>query len=272
MASTEEINGIPYDPGSPGSAVYQDRWRLMTPAFARDGIMNLVGGEFEPYADSSGMQVKVKTGAAWVKSQFAYELNEEKILTVSPAHATLNRIDSIVIENNFSDRLMYVRVIAGEADVDPEPPAIQDDEIASQMVLAHLLVEAAAVTIEANKITDLRILGNGHLEPRTQTRSGVALAVIDVTKLDVFFAKDLIENIEVVLSGAAAHEQKIMIVFHDDGTPVEITWPENVFPTTSCGGELPVETIGGVPTRAGLIYNALDDVWEIWAFGSRVVE
>lgn len=272
MASTEEINGIPYDPGSPGSAVYQDRWKLMTPAFARDGIMNLIGGEFEPYADSSGMQVKVRTGAAWVKSQFAYELNEEKILTVSPAHATLNRIDSIVIENNFSDRLMYLRVIAGDPSADPVPPDVQDDEIASQMVLAHLLVEAAAVTIEANKVTDLRVLGNGLLQPRTQVRSGIALAVIDVTKLDSFYAKDLTENIEVVLSGEAAHEQKLLITFHDDGTPVEIIWPENVRPTTSGGGELPGETIEGVPTRAGLIYNAVDEAWDIWAFGSVVEE
>lgn len=272
MPSTEEIHGIPYDPGSPGSAVYQDRWKLMTPAFARDGIMPLVGGEFEPYADSSGMQIHVRTGAAWVKSQFAYDLNEEKTLSVLEAHESLDRIDAVVIENNFTERIMYLRVISGEASADPEPPEVQDDEDASQMVLGHIMVPASAVTIEADKVIDLRVIGNGYLQPRTQVRSGVETAEFDVSKVDVLYAKDLVDPVEVVILGEAAHEQKIMIVFHDEGSPVGITWPENVRATTSGGGALPEETVEGVPTRAGLIYDAFADAWDIWAFGSVVEE
>jgi hypothetical protein len=69
--------------------------------------------------------------------------------TITTAHATLPRIDLVVATSAGA-----VAVRAGTANANPKPPA----RSANDVILAAVLVLAADTTIEADKITDLRVV------------------------------------------------------------------------------------------------------------------
>jgi hypothetical protein len=63
-----------------------------------EGVKGSSGGtELKVYGDSSGMQVKVPAGYAMVRGHY-YSNTAIETLTIAAAHATLARIDSVVVE------------------------------------------------------------------------------------------------------------------------------------------------------------------------------
>jgi hypothetical protein len=114
------------------------------------------GTELKPFGDSSGLQVKVPAGQAMVRGIY-YASTATETLTVTTAHATLARIDSVILELDPSANAILLRVLAGTAASTPAAPSLtQTDAGIYQIRLANVAVAAAATSIAAGNVTDTR--------------------------------------------------------------------------------------------------------------------
>lgn len=114
------------------------------------------GTELKPYGDSSGMQVKVPSGFAMVRGHY-YSSTTEETLTIATAHATLARIDSVVLQLDPAENTILLVVKTGTAASTPSAPAlVQTDSGIYEIRLANVAVAAAASTISAGNVTDTR--------------------------------------------------------------------------------------------------------------------
>jgi len=111
--------------------------------------------EYEVYADSTGMQIKVKTGVAWVRGVFAPNASE-RTEAISAAHATLDRIDRVVLKLDTVNRTVTLEVVAGTAAGSPAAPTLTNTTSIYYIKLAQVFVTHAITTIAANMITDER--------------------------------------------------------------------------------------------------------------------
>ena len=107
-------------------------------------------------ADSSGMNVKVAAGTAMVRGHL-WISDATVTLTIGGSNATLNRIDSIVLTLDPTANSIVLAVVPGTAAASPVAPTLtQTDTAVYQLLLANVLVPAAAATIAAGNVTDLR--------------------------------------------------------------------------------------------------------------------
>jgi hypothetical protein len=114
------------------------------------------GTELKPFGDSSGMQVKVPAGQALVRGIY-YVSTATETLAVSAAHATLGRIDSVVLELDPSANSILLKVLTGTAASTPVAPSLtQTDAGIWQQLLATVSVAAASTTVAAGAVTDAR--------------------------------------------------------------------------------------------------------------------
>lgn len=123
-------------------------------------------------APGTGMLVSVATGQAMVRGH--YYLNDAaKSITITTAHATLARIDSIVLELDPTANTITAKVVTGTAAASPVAPTLtQTDAGIYQLLLANVAVAAAASTISSGNVTDLRtFLGQGWFSTPVQDKS-----------------------------------------------------------------------------------------------------
>lgn len=122
-----------------------------------EGVKGSSGGtELKVYGDSSGMQVKVPAGFAMVRGHY-YSNTAIETLTIAAAHATLARIDSVVLELDPSANTILLTVLTGTAASTPAAPSLtQTDTGVYQIRLANVAVAAAATTITSGNVTDTR--------------------------------------------------------------------------------------------------------------------
>lgn len=146
-----------------------------------EGVKTGALNELEVFADSTGMQVKVRSGQAMVRGHY-YQSTAQETLTVTAADLTNPRIDTVIIELDPSANSIVLKVIAGSPGVSPSPePLVQTDAGVYQFKLAEVLIDAAATTIAAGKVTDSRT----YLETITGTIAGsqitgeITVATID---------------------------------------------------------------------------------------------
>ena len=106
--------------------------------------------------DSSGMNVKVAAGQAMVRGH--YFLNDSQAtVTIAAAHATLARIDSIVVNLDPSTNAATLAAVTGTPAASPVAPTLtQTDSGVYQLLLANVAVAANATSISAGNVTDLR--------------------------------------------------------------------------------------------------------------------
>ena len=137
-----------------------------------EGVKTGALNELEVFADSTGMQVKVKSGQAMVRGHY-YQSTAQETVTLTAADLTNPRIDTIVIELDPSANTILLKAIAGTPGVTPVPTApVQTDSGIYQYKLAQVLVDAAATTIAAGKVSDYRT----YLEAFTGTIQGSQIA------------------------------------------------------------------------------------------------
>lgn len=119
-----------------------------------DGIIANVGGMLQ-VTPKSGMQVQVATGRAILDSRW---MNSDTVatLTISAAHATLPRIDTVVAVLEYSNRLIHFVVRKGTAASSPSAPAIRRNANYFELVLASIRIPAGATAITSAMITDRR--------------------------------------------------------------------------------------------------------------------
>lgn len=146
-----------------------------------EGVKTGALNELEVFADSTGMQVKVKSGQALVRGHY-YQSTAEEVLTVTAADLTNPRIDTVVLELDPSANSITLEVIAGSPAPSPSPePLVQTDAGIYQIKLAEVLIDAAATTIAAGKVTD----GRTYIETITGNLDGsqitgqITVATID---------------------------------------------------------------------------------------------
>ena len=121
-----------------------------------EGVKTGALNELEVFADSTGMQVKVKSGQAMVRGHY-YQNTAQETVTLTAADLTNPRIDTIVIELDPSANTILLKAVAGTPALTPAPTApIQTDSGIYQYKLAQVLVDAAATTIAAGKVSDYR--------------------------------------------------------------------------------------------------------------------
>ena len=147
----------PFDTGI-GASFYTAQWSKMFHQVMTDGQFFGYLNALKVYADSTGMQVKVKSGGAWLRGHY-YENDEEETLAVSAAHATLTRWDQVVLEVDWSkdDYQISTKMLAGTAAASPALPALTQNATVWQIPMAKIVVGAAVTTIAPSNVVDLRI-------------------------------------------------------------------------------------------------------------------
>jgi hypothetical protein len=123
-----------------------------------EGVKQNTLDELEVYADSSGMQVKVKAGQALIRGHY-YQSSAQEVLTIATAPVTNSRIDNVVLELDPSANHIQLVVVAGTPASTPVAPTLtQTDGGIYQIKLAQILVGPGVTTIAANKVTDTRTM------------------------------------------------------------------------------------------------------------------
>jgi hypothetical protein len=122
------------------------------------GVIPDRGFEVEPYADSTGMTAKVKTGDALVRGHY-YSSTAETSLTIAAAHASLARIDRVILRLDPSANTIILAVLTGVPDAAPSPLALtQTDGDVYEFPVALVAVGAGVTTIAPGNITDQRVI------------------------------------------------------------------------------------------------------------------
>ena len=162
-----------------------------------EGVKTGSLNELEVFADSTGMQVKVKSGQAMIRGHY-YQNTAEVILTVTAADLSNPRIDTVLIELDPSANTIVLRVVAGTPGASPTPTAlVQTDSGVYQFKLAEVLVATGAITIIAGAVTD----GRTYLGAFTGTVPGSAITgEITVATMD---GDRLLNNIDTATIGQA---------------------------------------------------------------------
>lgn len=126
-------------------------------------ILGAYTNEFRVFADSSGMQVKVYQGRATAAGVFAKIADADVsgglyALTVSTAHATLQRVDRVVVRFDLSTGGATLRMVDGTAATTGTavPPSLTQSATSWDVPLALVMVDAAAVTIAVADVFDVR--------------------------------------------------------------------------------------------------------------------
>lgn len=137
----------------------EDVNRFLEGLISSNGIFANVGDEMV-VTPSSGMVLNVGTGKAMVNARWCSITDKPETVTISSAHATLNRIDRIVLRHDVSSREVYLHVIEGANSSNPSiPPIVRNSEY-YDISLARVYVAKGATAITANRITDERLNSN----------------------------------------------------------------------------------------------------------------
>jgi hypothetical protein len=109
-------------------------------------------------ADGSGMTVSTKTGDALVRGHY-YTSTSNVTLTIAAAHATLPRIDRVVLKLDPTANSTTLVVLEGVPDASPAPLALtQTDGDIYEFPLALVAVGAGVTVISDANLTDQRVI------------------------------------------------------------------------------------------------------------------
>jgi len=109
-------------------------------------------------ADGSGMTVSTKTGDALVRGHY-YTSTTSVTLTIAAAHATLPRIDRVVLKLDPTANSTTLVVLEGVPDASPVPLALtQTDGDIYEFPLALVAVGAGVTVISDANLTDQRVI------------------------------------------------------------------------------------------------------------------
>lgn len=146
----------PFDAGA-GAAVNEAQWQAMARRFLATGVVDDSLNELAVSADGSAMSVSVATGDAFVEG-FFYRNDAAKAMTISTAHATLGRIDTVVVRLDRTANSATLVVVTGTAAASPVAPTLSATDSLYELPLANVRVDPAVGVIAAGKVTDRRVL------------------------------------------------------------------------------------------------------------------
>lgn len=118
------------------------------------GVYESVGGALQVIA-GNGMTVNVQTGRAIVYQKWM-ESDAVETITISAAHAILNRYTAVVVRLKIPERMMEIATVDGTPASTPLQPAITNSATVKEICLAMIYVPAGATSISQANITDMR--------------------------------------------------------------------------------------------------------------------
>lgn len=122
-----------------------------------DGILMPENSTAMQVVENNNMTVKVNAGFCVI--QGAMRTFADKTLSVTAAHTTLDRIDTVVARLNLNqdvrDILLYV--VAGTPTENPVRPTLTRTDSIYELGLADLFIPAGTTTISQERITDTRL-------------------------------------------------------------------------------------------------------------------
>ena len=121
---------------------------------ASTGVFENVGGAFQVLA-GTGLAVNVQTGKALIDSKWV-ESDSVEAVTLTAAHATLNRYTAVCLELDVTNREISLVTVDGANATSPVKPAITNTATIKQICLAYVYVAASATSISQAQITDTR--------------------------------------------------------------------------------------------------------------------
>lgn len=206
------------------------------------------GFELEPYGDSTGMNVKVKSGQALVRGHY-YDSTGTETISIPAADSTNPRIDRVVLRLDPTANSILLHLLQGTPAASPSAPALtQTDGAIYDLPIAQVYVAANATTITPGNVTDERTLfqpWTGSVEIASVT--GLQTALNDLTssintKQDILAAVST-KTINYTLAATDTND-----LIQASGT-LTITVPANTF---SVGARVDIANLGsGTITFAG---------------------
>ena len=173
-----------------GDTFNETQWReffgnMVSPGVVKSGKVNGSVGQDLAITTATGMNVTVGTGLAFAYG-FFYENDASLTKGLNASDATLNRIDYIVIELNFTARTVLATVVTGTAASSPTAPALTQNATTWMIPLAQIYVGAGVSSINSGNITDHRSY-TGSIPPSAQgSGSGLNADTIDGLDSTVF--------------------------------------------------------------------------------------
>lgn len=149
----------PFDAGA-GANVTEAQWMKMMRGLTATGVFRTGRAQidlnlFEVYGDSSGMQVKVKSGSAFIEGFFV-ESSAEEIVTIATADPSNARKDLVILKLDRSANTITLTKLTGTPAASPAVPTPTQNDTTWELPLAVVTVDALASTIAAGKVADGR--------------------------------------------------------------------------------------------------------------------
>ena len=157
--------------GGGGTAVNEDQWSIMARFWAQSGVTDYAN-MLEVYGDSSGRQVKVKTGRACVRGHW-YENTAEETVAIAANASGNPRIDRVVLRLDPSANSIVLAVVQGTPAGSPSAPSLTQTDVGTyELTLAQVAVANGASTITAGNVTDERTYVDGIYGPWSPAATG----------------------------------------------------------------------------------------------------
>lgn len=145
---------FPFDAGS-GSNVTENQWAKMARLFCPTGVVKNKLNQLETFGDGTGMNVKVKSGQAFLEG-FFFESDAQETLAIATAHATLARIDRVIARLDRTNNTIDLAVLTGTPNASPSIPSLTQNDTTWEISLARVAVGAGVTSIIAGNVTDER--------------------------------------------------------------------------------------------------------------------
>lgn len=127
------------------------RW-FMSPGVYLDYLNGL-----QCYGDSTGKQVKIKTGAGWAYGAFFLNDAEYVLGPIADNTSGNPRIDRVVVRFDWTLNTAAITLLVGTPAASPVPPSVANSPgVVWDLQLAQVAVAAGFVTITAGNVTDER--------------------------------------------------------------------------------------------------------------------
>lgn len=143
---------------SGGDRTYNsDAWAQVVGAIIGDGVV-ATGNELAvAEASPPAMSVRVNTGKAFIQGYYFEVHTGQETLAIAAAHATLPRIDRVVVRRDLAGRTAVLAVLPGTPAASPTAPALtQVGAGVWEIPLAQVAVAPAAASIVDANLTDER--------------------------------------------------------------------------------------------------------------------
>lgn len=132
-------------------------WEAMAKYWMPNGVIYGYLLDAEPFGDSSGRQVKVRTGGAFVEGHY-WDSDATVTLALSANSSGNPRRDLIVVrlDQSVSPATLALAVVTGTPAGSPSTPSVTYSSTVKELALGYATVADGATTIASGDVVDLR--------------------------------------------------------------------------------------------------------------------